>query len=102
MNKPSFTPGPYRIDRDLPDDPLLILAGPVTNSKLICEIPALIGDQELANAQLLASAPALYAALEGLLDHYVTLVNSGDAGNWDPEDEDHVKAARAALKAANP
>jgi hypothetical protein len=30
------------------------------------------------------------AALLGLLNHYVALINSGDAGNWDPETEDVV------------
>ena len=36
-------------------------------------------------------------ALTGVLDRYVGLVNSGDAGNWDPETEDVVIKARAAL-----
>lgn len=44
--------------------------------------------------------PTLVKALEGLLDHYVQLVNSGDAGNWDPEKEPVVIAARHALRLA--
>lgn len=36
--------------------------------------------------------------LEALLSHYVSLVNSGDAGNWNPETEPEVIAARAELK----
>jgi hypothetical protein len=36
-------------------------------------------------------------ALSGLLDHYTQLVNSGDAGNWNPEKEPQVIAARRAL-----
>ena len=51
-----------------------------------------------ANAALIAAAPCLLSALEGILDRYTGLVNSGDAGNWDPEDEDVVKQARAAIK----
>lgn len=39
----------------------------------------------------------LRKALHDLLDHYVKLVNSGDAGNWDPEKEKVVIQARAAL-----
>jgi len=39
----------------------------------------------------------LRKALEDLLDHYVGLVNSGDAGNWDPETEVFVINARKAL-----
>lgn len=40
-------------------------------------------------------------ALVNLLDHYVALVNSGDAGNWNPEEELCVKAARKALSNSN-
>lgn len=36
-------------------------------------------------------------ALKGLLDRYVGLVESGDAGFWDAEQEDCVIKARAAL-----
>ena len=38
-------------------------------------------------------------ALRELLTRYVDMVNSGDCGFWNPEDEDCVKAARAALAA---
>ena len=38
------------------------------------------------------------AALGKLLDHYTTLINSGDAGFWDPEEEPEVIEARAALE----
>jgi hypothetical protein len=37
-------------------------------------------------------------ALDNLLNRYVGLVNSGDAGNWDPEQEQEVRDARAVLK----
>jgi len=37
-------------------------------------------------------------ALERLLGRYVSMVNSGDCGNWDPETEEEVIEARAALK----
>lgn len=43
------------------------------------------------------SHDALVSALAGLLERYTSLVNCGDCGNWDPETEDEVKAARAAL-----
>ena len=39
----------------------------------------------------------LEEALRGITEHYVTLVNSGDAGNWNPEAEPQVIAARRAL-----
>ncbi len=48
--------------------------------------------------KVLAKRDQLKAALEGFLESYLVLANSGDCGNWDPEEEDHVIAARAALK----
>jgi Lar family restriction alleviation protein len=42
---------------------------------------------------------ALQTAARALLDRYVDLVNCGDCGNWDPEEEDAVRALRAALNA---
>lgn len=43
---------------------------------------------------------ALVEALRGLLDRYTALVNCGDCGDWDPETEPEVIAARAALAKA--
>lgn len=39
----------------------------------------------------------LREALVGMVDMYIDLVNSGDAGNWDPEKDKEVIAARLAL-----
>lgn len=39
-----------------------------------------------------------HRALQGLVDHYTRLVNSGDAGNWDPEQEPVLVAARTSLR----
>ncbi len=55
-----------------------------------------------ANARLIAAAPATQAALQVLLEHYLSLANSGDAGFWDPEAEPEVIAARAALSLTTP
>lgn len=46
---------------------------------------------------LLAERDALRAALERAVKRYVDMANSGDCGNWDPEEEEFVIAARAAL-----
>lgn len=49
--------------------------------------------------QLFKAAPQVLTALEALLEHYVALINSGDAGRWDPETEASVIGARAAIAA---
>ncbi len=36
-------------------------------------------------------------ALEAMLNHYLRLAESGDAGNWNPEEEDVVKRVRKVL-----
>lgn len=53
-----------------------------------------------ADARLIASAPELYGALKVFVDEYVAMVNSGDCGFWNPEEEEKVRAARAALAKA--
>jgi hypothetical protein len=57
-------------------------------------------NERQANARLIAAAPDLLAALETFVSKYVEMVNSGDAGFWDPETEPKVIAARAALAKA--
>jgi hypothetical protein len=47
-----------------------------------------------------AKIAALVKALETFVEEYTALVNSGDAGFWDPEKEPKVIAARAALASA--
>lgn len=61
---------------------------------------ATIGDLQSAVTDLAAENARLKAALDGLLSRYVTLVESGDAGNWDAEKEPQVIAARAAIAKA--
>ena len=53
-----------------------------------------------ANARLIAAAPTMLDALKALTERYVSLVASGDCGNWDVEDEQFVVAARAAIAKA--
>jgi hypothetical protein len=49
---------------------------------------------------LIAAAPELLEALKAFLDMYVQFINSGDAGNWNPETDDEVIQARAAIAKA--
>jgi hypothetical protein len=51
-------------------------------------------------ATLASAAPKLFAALEHMVAMYTQLINSGDCGNWDPETDKEVIAARKAIKAA--
>jgi hypothetical protein len=44
-----------------------------------------------------AEIARLRAALIEVVDLYCSLVNSGDAGFWDPEKVDEIKHARVAL-----
>lgn len=53
-----------------------------------------------ANSTLISSAPGLLEALKLILDRYTGLINCGDCGNWNPEDEAEVIKARAAIAAA--
>ena len=51
-------------------------------------------------AQVQHAGPELASALQALLRRYVGLVESGDAGNWNTEEEEVVVNARAALSKA--
>jgi hypothetical protein len=55
---------------------------------------------QIANAHLSDAAPELLAALSALLERYVGLVESGDAGFWDAEAEEEVINARDAIAKA--
>jgi hypothetical protein len=52
------------------------------------------------DARLVAFAPDLLAAMQSLLADYVAGANSGDWGNWNPEQQQVVIAARAAIAKA--
>lgn len=59
-----------------------------------------LDESNRANANLIAAAPELLEALEGMLDRYTGLVNCGDCGSWDPESEVEVIDARKAITRA--
>ena len=53
-----------------------------------------------ADANLMAASKDLYSALENITNSYIELVNSGDCGNWNPENDKEVVEAYAALAKA--
>lgn len=89
MTKTNWTPGPWHVNGTKS------IRGP--RGEYIAKAHWLNGSTD---AHLIAAAPDLYAALEATLTQWVDLAISGDAGLWDPEAEDHVIAARAALAKA--
>ena len=70
--------------------------GEVNGARPIKAIPLF---DEKAIASLKARIEELEGVLRGMVDMYVALVESGDAGFWDPEKVDEVIAARKALEA---
>lgn len=101
-----FTPGPWLIKRaEIRIDDEYDYAIYDTGHQVIAEAFGRSGVSDFppaeANARLISAAPDLYEAVKGFLDLYVALVNSGDCGNWNPEEEDVVIAARAALQKAD-
>ena len=73
------------------------------NNRLVCaiEMPIETAPTEwMANGDIIAAAPETSDALVHLLRRYVELVESGDCGFWNPEEEEEVIAARAAIAKA--
>lgn len=57
-----------------------------------------IASEEASRAALAeARLSRAVEALRMMTGHYVMLAGSGDCGNWDPEEESHVIAARRVL-----
>lgn len=99
------TPGPWIIQRSRTIRPNYALICGQDWHDLANVVVRFSGDKEddatgLANARLIAAAPETIKALEALLAMYVKLANSGDCGNWNPEDEPEVRAARHAIDKA--
>ena len=117
MGKPSFTPGPWDIawheckadqtDVDALNDGTKVgdvfwrlptSIGPITASH--SHWGGILLEVNETDANLIAAAPDLYAALDVMVNHYTRLAASGDCGNWDPATEPQVIAAEAALAKA--
>ena len=95
--KTEHTPTPWRVS-------------PNSNSNLLGADNTFIAKLDFkmsydeANAALIVRAvnsfEAMKEALENLTKRYCDLVNCGDCGFWEPEDEKEIIASRAALKLA--
>lgn len=97
MSEVKHTPGPW----GLSDDGQWIQAkggkSPMVGDRFFSICVSATSEED---KRLIAAAPDLLEALESLIIKYVRLVNSGDAGFWNPEDDKEVIAAIAAIAKA--
>lgn len=61
---------------------------------------AFLRTPSISSARPREAAPDLLEALKDVTELYVSLVNSGDAGFWNPEEQKEIQAARAAIAKA--
>lgn len=98
--EPKHTPGPWTSSTPEGFEGFVYIDGQETKSGFVAVVYNTRDEERLANVRLLKTAPELLEALKGLLEHYVSLVESGDAGFWNPEKEAEVKASRSAIAKA--
>ncbi len=94
MNETKWTPGPWACE--------LYTTGAFVSGSAVT-VASVFGytiPEGKASGNLISAAPDLYAALDILLDIYTSLVNSGDAGSWNPEEENEVILARRVMAKA--
>ena len=89
------TPGPWKVSKNGND---IEMAN--SDNAGIATLYAISELQDKANAKLIAASPEMLEALKAMTEHYVDLVNSSDAGSWNPEEEDVVKKAREVITKA--
>ena len=82
------------------------IVGDVLGGKYkIARVPFVMEDDKLEaerHANLISASPELYNALAKLLKHYKELVDSGDCGFWNAEDEkEYIEGINAINKALN-
>jgi hypothetical protein len=92
----AHTPGPWSVEKERDFWNVTSVQGDIVGIEGLYRCD---GSDE-ANARLIAAAPELLEALRYMLRRYVELVESGDAGDWNPETETEVIEARAAIAKA--
>ena len=89
------SPGPWSVcDDGEPGEQMLKVVGRTARHEIaLCCTGAVTQDEETANARLIAAAPELLAELRRMHDKYVSLIESGDCGFWNPDDVLKMRAA---------
>lgn len=88
------TPGPWNVDG--------IFICDDAGDRIVAEVPKMYDENDLANARLIAAAPELLEALQGLVrvneEHNQSFIEViGKPLNWK---DDYLEAARAAIRKA--
>jgi hypothetical protein len=102
----AVTPGPFKTAKwsGMPQLRAVRLNGTAKYESLVTMNGGRIGDIDYGHGAEIAKRcnahERLVEALTTLLERHTSLVNCGDCGNWNPETEDEVIAARAALQIA--
>ena len=93
------TPGPWTIEA-APEYASMPCGGVATVNTPNGLHVAVVCDVDSADARLIAAAPDLLEALRCITAHYIELVETGDCGYWNPNKEESVILAHAAIEKA--
>ena len=99
---PSHTPGPWVVTQLARINARSVVVDADEGRRRIAKIAlsATLPETDQANARLIAAAPELLSALEGLLDHHHVVARAAGDSPGDPDQAPEVIAARAALAKA--
>ena len=81
MSEPAFTPGPWLVTKEYDHQDDVIFAVEVEGGQRVCDLMTDF-PEDAANARLIAAAPDMLAALEGLLAHEDMEESCYSPGYW--------------------